>query len=95
MVHVFDAAMDEADDHLDERLEFPWNTAGRSFSNTAEHGQEQKTQNHREEHGVDVDRPEGGRGVMWIHQRECTQGPAEGYSDGDLCNPAASYFLKP
>ncbi|SAD58767.1 Uncharacterised protein [Enterobacter cloacae] len=73
MVHVFHAAMDEADDHLDERLEFPWNTAGRLFSNATEHGQEQKTQNHREEHGVDVDRPEGGRGVMWIHQRECTQ----------------------
>ena len=39
-------------------------TANRYFQNTA------STLNL---HGVDVDRPEGGRGVMRIHQRECTQ----------------------
>ena len=73
MVHVFDAAMDEADDHFDEGLEFPWYAAGRFLSNATEHGKEQQTENHREEHGVNVERPEGGRGVVRIHQRESTQ----------------------
>ncbi|MNB80900.1 hypothetical protein D3C75_276680 [compost metagenome] len=65
--------MDEANDHFDESLEFSWYAAGRTLRNAAENGQEQQTQYHREEHGVDIDRPEGGWGVMRIHQRECTQ----------------------
>ncbi len=86
--------MDEADDHFDEGLEFPWYAAGRFLSNATEHGKEQQTENHREEHGVNVERPEGGCVVVRIHQRECTQVQLEGCSDGVLCNPAASYFLE-
>ena len=73
VVHVFNAAMDEADDHLDKGLEFSRYAAGRLFGYATEHKQEQQTKHHREEHGVNVERPEGGRGVMRIHQRESTQ----------------------
>ncbi len=42
-----------------------WNfryAAGRFLSNATEHGKEQQTENHREEHGVNVERPEG----VWL-----------------------------
>ena len=46
MIHVFDAAMDEANGHLDSRLEFTRNTAGRFFRNATENGKEQQTEHH-------------------------------------------------
>ena len=40
VIHIFDAAMDEADDHLNEGLEFTRYAGCRLFSHAAEHKQE-------------------------------------------------------
>ena len=73
MVHVFDTAMNEADYQLNRGLKFTRYAAGCFFGNATERKQEQQTQHHREEHGVNIERPEGGWGVMRIYQRESTQ----------------------
>ncbi len=65
--------MHKADYQLNRGLKLAWHAAGRFFSNATEHHQKQQTQHHREEHGVNIERPEGGWGVLRIHQRESTQ----------------------
>lgn len=92
MVHVFHATINKADHQLNRGLKLTaplvafWLRYGIK--------PEQQTQHHREEHGVNIDCPEGGWGFVDPPARMYA-GPAEGYSGGVLCNPAASYFLKP
>ena len=73
VVHVFHATVDKTNNQLNRGLEFPRDAAGGLFGYATEHHQEQQTQNHREKHGVNVESPEGGRGVMRIHQRKRTK----------------------
>ena len=58
MEGFFDGRIDEVDDHLDERLELGGNSSFCSFRHTPEQKREQTTQQDREKHRVDVDRPE-------------------------------------
>jgi hypothetical protein len=86
--------MDEADDHFDEGLEFPWYTAGRFLAtprNMARNRRPKTTEKNMESMLI-VQKVAGGYADP---PARMYAGPAEGYSDGDLCNPAASYFLKP